>query len=41
MQKNFALYENPAQNISEYFCTLASNIVENTRMCELARNLHL
>ncbi len=40
MQKNFALTEIFARNI-ECFCTLSSKIVENTRILDLAQNLHL
>lgn len=40
MQKNFALTEFLLE-ISECFCTLSSKIVENTRILDLAQNLHL
>lgn len=41
MQKNFALAEIFLPEISECFCTLSSKIVENTRILDLAQNLHL
>lgn len=41
MQKNFALLLKFLREISEFFCTLSSKIVENTRNLDLAQNLHL